>query len=90
MIWPYWSMARYTYRHRPADLDVRLIHEPTIADPVSARPGRVREERREGLHPPEHCDVIDLDTALGQQLLEVAIREAIAEVPAHRQNDDLR
>ena len=33
--------------------------------------------------------MIDLDTALGQQLLDIAIREAVAKVPAHREDDDL-
>jgi hypothetical protein len=72
------------------DLDVGLIHEPAVADRVSARTGRIREQRREALHPPEHADVIDLDTTLSQQLLEIAIRQPVAQVPTHREDNDLR
>jgi hypothetical protein len=35
--------------------------------------GSVREQRREPLHPPVDGDVIDLDTALDQQFLNVAV-----------------
>jgi hypothetical protein len=38
----------------------------------------------------EHRDVIDLDPSLGQQFLDIAIREAVAQLPAHREDDDLR
>jgi hypothetical protein len=34
--------------------------------------------------------VVDLDTALGQQLLDVPIGQAVAEVPADRDRDHLR
>ena len=33
--------------------------------------------------------MIDLDAALGQQFLQVAVRQAVAEVPAHSQQDHL-
>jgi hypothetical protein len=33
--------------------------------------------------------VIDLDAALAQQLLDVAVGKAVAQIPAHRQHDDL-
>jgi hypothetical protein len=33
--------------------------------------------------------MVDLDTTLGEQLLDVAIRQAEAEVPADRDDDDL-
>jgi hypothetical protein len=32
--------------------------------------------------------VVDLDAALGEQLFDVAIGQAEAQVPAHRQDDD--
>lgn len=35
-------------------------------------------------------DVIDLDTALGEQLLNVAVRQPVAQVPAPRQQGHLR
>ena len=55
------------------DLHVGLIDVPTVADRVSARSGRVGQQRREALHPPVHGDVIDLDPTLGQELLDIAI-----------------
>ncbi len=55
------------------DLHIGLIDEPTVTDRVSARSGRVGQERCEALHPPEHGDVIDLDPTLGEELLDIAI-----------------
>src|SRR5256885_2130737 len=72
------------------DLHIGLIDIPAVADRVPARPGRVGEERREALHPPGRGDVIDLDSRLDQELLDVAVREAVPEVPAQCQDDDLR
>jgi hypothetical protein len=34
--------------------------------------------------------VIDLDTALGQQLLDVATRQAVTQIPAHHHRNHLR
>jgi hypothetical protein len=42
------------------------------------------------LDPSVDRDVVDLDPALGQQLLDVSVGEAEAQVPADRQGDDLR
>jgi hypothetical protein len=33
--------------------------------------------------------VVDGDTALGQQLLHIAVGQAVAQIPAHRQHDHL-
>jgi hypothetical protein len=46
--------------------------------------------RGEPLHPPVHGDVIHLGTALGEQFLDVAVRQVKAQVPAHRHHDHLR
>jgi hypothetical protein len=40
--------------------------------------------------PPVDRDVIDLDAALGKQLLHVPVGQAEAHVPAHRQHDHMR
>jgi hypothetical protein len=48
---------------------------------------RLRQQRREALHPAENADVVDLHSALGQQLFNIAIRESVTEVPAHCQHD---
>jgi hypothetical protein len=33
--------------------------------------------------------VVDLDTAFGQQFLHVSVGQAVAQIPAHRDRDDL-
>jgi hypothetical protein len=40
---------------------------------VAARPGRTSEQQGEALHPPVHSDVVDLNSAFGEQLLHVAV-----------------
>jgi hypothetical protein len=55
------------------DLHVGLIHLPAISDPMAAGPGGLSEQRREPLHPPVDGDVVDLDAALGEQLLGIAV-----------------
>jgi hypothetical protein len=71
------------------DFDVGLIDEPAVASGMSKRAGGVGKQWGESLHPPVHRDVVDLDAALGQQLFDVAIRKAVAEVPADRDRDHL-
>ena len=74
----------------PGDLDVGLVDEPAVTGTVPARPGRVDQQRGEALHPPVDGHVVDLDATLGQQLLEVAVRQPVPQVPADRQQDHLR
>jgi hypothetical protein len=59
-------------------------------DAESVGVARAVLSERYGLHPPAHRHVVDLDTPLGQQLLHVAVRKAIAQVPADRHRDHLR
>jgi hypothetical protein len=40
---------------------------------VTTRASGIDELWRERLHPPVHRDVIDLDPALGRQLLDIAV-----------------
>ena len=56
------------------DFDVGLVDEPRRSDRVPARSGCVDEQRREAMHPPEQGDVIDLDTTLHEEFVEIAIR----------------
>jgi hypothetical protein len=56
---------------------------------MAAGPGGLGKQRREPQHPAVDSDVVDLDAALDQQLLDVAIRQAVAKVPADRYDDDL-
>jgi len=53
------------------DLHVSLVGEPPVTRSAAARPGSLDELRGEPLHPPVDSDVIDGDTALGQQLFQV-------------------
>jgi hypothetical protein len=71
------------------DLDVGLIDEPARADRAAAWSRCVDQQRREALHPPKQGDVIDVDAALREELLEIAVRQTEAEIPTHRQQDHL-
>jgi hypothetical protein len=54
---------------------------------VPARPGGFGEQAREPLHPSVDGDVVNLDTALAEQFLDVPLGEAKPEVPANCQHD---
>ena len=51
--------------------------------------GSVGQDRREPLDPPVDGDVVDLYSALGKQLLDIAIGQAVTEVPAYCEHDHL-
>lgn len=51
--------------------------------------GRFDELGSESLDPPVDGDVINDDAALAEPLLDVAVGQAIPQVPAHRQRDHL-
>jgi hypothetical protein len=55
------------------DLHIGLVHLPAVTDHVPARPSSLGQQRREPQHPPVDRDVVDLHTALSQQLLNVAV-----------------
>ena len=54
-------------------LDVSLVHEPSIADAVTTWPRRVDQQRREALDLSVDRDVINLDSAFGQEFFHVSI-----------------
>ena len=56
---------------------------------MPARSGGVGQQRREPQHPAVDRDVVDLDPALSEQLLDVAVGQAEAQVPADREDDDI-
>ena len=64
------------------DLRIGLVDLPAVADSVAARLGGVGQQRREAHHPPVDGYVVDLDTALGEQRLDVAVGQPEAQVPA--------
>ena len=51
---------------------------PVITHRVLTGSGGLRELRGEPLHPPVDADVVDLDPALGQELLYVPVGKAEA------------
>jgi hypothetical protein len=58
------------------DLHIRLVDLPAVPDTMTAGSGGLGEQRREPLHPPEDGDVVDLDTAFGEQFFDVAEGQA--------------
>jgi hypothetical protein len=64
------------------------FHQRPI-DPVSVPAGacRINQQRGEPLHPPVDGNMINHDAPLGQQLLHIAVGEAVAQVPPHRDHD---
>jgi hypothetical protein len=54
---------------------------------VAAEPGGIGQQRREPLYPAKYRHVVDLDTALDQELFHVAVRKAVAQVPTDRNHD---
>src|SRR3954447_2219081 len=71
------------------DFDVRVVDVPTVARRVAGDSGGVGEQRGEPVHPPVDGDVVDPDAAFGEEFLDVAVREAVARVPADRHDDHL-
>jgi hypothetical protein len=69
--------------------DIGFVDEPPIAARVPGRAGGVDELRGERLYPPVDRDLIDDDAAFGEQFFHVAVRQAIAHLPAHRQCNHL-
>jgi hypothetical protein len=54
-------------------VDIGLVDLPAVADAMAAGPGGLGQQRREPMHPPVDGDVVDLDAAFGEQLLDVAV-----------------
>ncbi|MDT4903392.1 MAG: hypothetical protein QOH52_1408 [Pseudonocardiales bacterium] len=71
------------------DLDIGFVDEPPIAGRVPGRAAGVDDLRGERLYPPLDRGVIDDDAAFGEQFFHVAVRLAVAQVPAQRQCDHL-
>ena len=83
----------------PTDRFVQqALHPPTFRyvsstcqrspDQVLSSSCGLGELRGEALDPPVDRDVVDLDPALGQRLLDVPVGETEPQIPADRQGDD--
>ena len=74
---------------RPGELHVGLIDEPVTTDAVATRPGRIHQQRREPLDPSLQDHMVDIDTPLGEESLEIPVGESVAQVPTHSDHNDL-
>jgi hypothetical protein len=76
---------------RPAsrDLDVGFVDEPPVTRQPPTGAGSLDELECEPLHPPLDGHVIDADATLGEQLFDVAVGQAVTQVPAHRHCDHI-
>jgi hypothetical protein len=72
------------------DLDVGLVDEPPVRGSVPSGAGCLNELDSEPLHPPVHAHMIDRDTTFGEQLLDIAVGQPVAQVPADCDRDDSR
>jgi hypothetical protein len=70
--------------------DVGLVDELVTTHTMAARPGRVDEQRREPLDPSKQRHMVDLDTSLREQLLEIPVGKSVAQGSAHGDQNDLR
>ena len=71
------------------DLHVCLVDVPAAAVAVAAPLNPAIEFRRVVLDPAVDGGVIDREAALGHHLLEVALAQGVAALPAHAQQDDV-
>jgi hypothetical protein len=60
------------------DPHVGLVDLPAVSHQVPAGPGNLGQQWREPLHPAVDREVVDLEAALGEQLFDVAVRQAKA------------
>jgi hypothetical protein len=74
----------------PGNLHIGFIDEPAVTDTVPGRPRCVDDQRGETLHPPVDGDVINVDAAFGEELSDISVRQAVAEVPPDGQQDHVR
>ena len=75
---------------RTGDLQVRLVGEPPVTRGMTARAGGLDELRGETLYPPVDGDVVNGNAALGEQLFDVTVGQAVPQVPPDRERDHLR
>ena len=74
----------------PGHFHVGFVDEPAVPDTVPTRTRGLDQYRREALHPPVQGDVVDHDSAFRERLFEITIRQPVAQIPAHREQDHLR
>ena len=60
---------------RTSDLHIRLVDEPADTGCVSARAGGLDGQKGEVLDPAVQRDMVDLDSTLREQLLDIPVRQ---------------
>src|SRR6202022_4171652 len=90
LVAPVESTAGYKYTHLPLNRDVGLIHPPTVVGRSEPRSQSALNFWGVTLHPPPDGDVVDRKSALGKEFFHLAVGQREAQVPANRQQDDLR
>ena len=70
--------------------NVGLIHPPTVVGRSEPRSQSALNFWGVTLHPPPDGDVVDRKSALGKKFFHLAVEQREAQVPANRQQDDLR
>ena len=73
----------------PVDPEVGLVDVPRPAAGPQVAARALLELGGEALDPAVHGRVVDLDPAVGEHALEVAVADRELQVPAHRPKDDL-
>ena len=71
-------------------LHIGFVDKPAITNTLTTRPRCVDRERSEALHPSLNGDMVDLDAAFGEKFFDIAVREYVAEISAHCQQDHVR
>ncbi len=71
------------------DPDVGLVDEPAVTGQPAARAGGFDELGGEPLDPPVDGYVVNADAAFGEQFLDVAVGQAVSQIPADRDRDHL-
>jgi hypothetical protein len=80
---------RVQVRPPSGDLDVGLVDKPPVIGAVAARSGCLDELEGEPLDLSLDRDMVNVHASLGQQLLDVTVRQAVPQVPPHRDRDRL-
>jgi len=70
--------------------NIRLINAPGFVGRLKMTPQSLFQFGTVSLHPTPDRRVIRLQTALGEQFFNIAQRERVAQIPAHRTQNQLR
>src|SRR5262245_13687156 len=72
------------------DLDVGFVHAIRIIRRLEMGATAAVELRGIALHPAKHGRVIDRETPLAHQFLDIAVAQSIAQIPPHTTHNDFR